>query len=115
MKFLAYFLILVGALQFASLGYDESRGATHAPISRKTGILPGTIHRQSEPENFRNAVACYCYYASAFLLLGIVMMAVGWRMDKSDPLSPDFAGNAALDDWAKAMNEEEERRKIARK
>jgi hypothetical protein len=36
-------------------------------------------------------------------------------MDKSDIESPDFAGNKALDDWAKAMKEVEERQKVHKK
>ena len=40
MKWLAYFLVVFGTLQFASIGYDEYRGVTHAPYSRMAGILP---------------------------------------------------------------------------
>jgi hypothetical protein len=115
MKWIAYFLVVLGILRFAFIGYDAYRGVTHAPFSPRAGISPGVIHKQSEPENFHNAIVCHTYYASAFLLLGVLMVVVGKRMDKSDPMSPDFAGNPALDDWAGAMKEEEERRKITKK
>jgi hypothetical protein len=115
MNVLAYLLIIAGALQFASIGYDEYRGATQAPSDGSAMILPGLIQKQSEPEIFHNAIVCHCYYASAFLFLGILMLVIGKRMDKSDPESPDFAGNKALDDWAKAMKEAEERRKVHEK
>ncbi len=41
-----------------------------------------------------------------------MMVIVDKRMDKSDPESPNFAGNKALDDWGKAMQAEEKRREI---
>jgi hypothetical protein len=112
MKILAYFLILLGTLQFASIGYGEYRGVTRAPYSRRAGILPSTIHKQSQPEAFHSAMVCHCYYASAFLFLGILMVVVDKRMDKSDIESPDFAGNKALDDWGKAMDGEAKRRNL---
>ncbi|MCX6895554.1 MAG: hypothetical protein NTZ16_08690 [Verrucomicrobia bacterium] len=115
MNVFAYFLIIAGALQFASIGYDEYRGVTRAPMYSRFGILPGGISKKAEPEKFHNAIVCHCYNASAFLFLGILIVVVGKRMDKSDPMSPDFAGNKALDDWAKAMKEEEERRKVHKK
>jgi len=110
MNILAYFLIVIGGLYFTVIGYDEYRGVTESPSD-----LPGIIHKQSEPENFHNAIVCHSYYASAFLVLGILMIIVDKRMDKSDPESPDFAGNKALDDWAKAMKEVEERQKVHKK
>ena len=112
MNVLAYFLIVVGALQFASIGYDEYRGVTRAPANSRVGILPGGISKAREPENFHNAIVCHSYYASAFLFLGIMMVVVDRRMDKSDIESPDFAGNKALDDWGKAMDEEAKRRNL---
>ncbi len=112
MKWLAYFLIVLGTLQFASIGYDEYRGVTHAPFSLRAGILFGIIHKQSQPEEFHNAIVCHCYYAFAYLLLGVLMVIVDKRMDKSDIESPDYAGNKALDDWGKAMDEEAKRRNL---
>jgi hypothetical protein len=115
MNILAYLFVIVGALQFAWIGYDEYRGATQAPSDGSGMILPGLIHKQSEPEIFHNAIVCHSYYASAFLFLGILMLVVDKSMDKSDIESPDFAGNKALDDWAKAMKEVEERQKVHKK
>lgn len=110
MNILAYFLIVVGILLFGSIGYDELRGVTSSPTD-----TPGDISKQGEPENFHNAIVCHCYYAGAFLFLGILMLVIDKSVDKSDPESPDFAGNKALDDWARAMKEEEDRRKISKK
>jgi|SRR5674476_231012 len=115
MNILAYLLVIAGALQFASIGYDEYRGATQAPSDGSGMILPGLIHKQSEPDIFHNAIVCHSYYAFAPLFLGILMLVVDKRMDKSDIESPDFAGNKALDDWGRAMQAEEERRKIYKK
>jgi hypothetical protein len=63
-------------------------------------------------ENFHNAVVCHSYYAFAPLMPGVFMLVAGKRMDKSDPMSPDFAGNQALDDWENAMKKTEELEKI---
>ena len=112
MNWLAYFLIVLGTLQFASIGHDEYRGVTRAPRSFRAGILPAVIHKQSQPEEFHNAIACHCYYAFASLLLGVLMVIVDKRMDKSDIESPDYAANKALDDWGKAMDEEAKRRNL---
>lgn len=114
MNILAYFLIVIGALQFAAIGYDEYCGVTSAPSDGSPTVLPGVIQKQSEPENFHNAIVCHSYYAFAPLFLGFLMLVVDKCMDKSDPESPDFAGNKALDDWGKAMQEEDERRRIHR-
>jgi hypothetical protein len=110
MNILAYFLIVIGAFYFADIGYDEYRGVTESPSD-----MPGAINKQGEPETFHNAIVCHGYYASAFLFLGILMLVIDRSIDKSDPDSPDFAGNKALDDWGKAMQDEEERRRIHKK
>ena len=115
MNVLASFLIVVGALQFASIGYDEYRGVTRAPANSRVGISPGKISKESGPENFHNAIVCHTYYAFTTLFFGILMLVVGKRMDKSDIESPDFAGSKALDDWGKAMQAEEEQRKVHKK
>jgi hypothetical protein len=112
MNYFAYFLIVVGALLFASIGYDEYRGITAAPSGDTSiGVLPDTIIKNSNPEEFHNAIVCHCYFAFGFLSLGILMLIIDKCMDKSDPMSPDFSGNKALDDLAKAMKEVEERQK----
>ncbi len=110
MNWLAYFLVVLGTLQFASIGYDEYRGVTRAPANSRVGISPGKISKAGQPENFHNAIVCHTYYAFTPLLLGLLILVVGKRMDKSDIESPDYAGNKALDDWGKAMDEEAKRR-----
>jgi hypothetical protein len=114
MNILAYFLIGLGVLQFASIGYDECRGVTSSPSDGSATVLPATIQKQSEPDQFHNAIVCHCYYAFTTLMFGILMLVVEKRMDKSDPTSPDFAGNKALDDWAIAMKKTEEIQKESR-
>ena len=115
MKFLAYFLIVLGSIQLAIIGYDVFRGVTSSPSDESPTVLPDIIHKQNDPENFHNAIVCHSYYALAPLFLGILMLVVDKRMDKSDPESPDFAGNKALGDWGKALDEEDARRKITKK
>lgn len=115
MKILAYLLIVLGSIQLAIIGYDELRGVTSSPGDGSPTVLPGDIHKQSDPEGFHNAIVCHSYYALAPLFLGILMVVVEKRMDKSDPESPDFAGNKALDDWSRAMDAEEKRRRLVKK
>jgi hypothetical protein len=110
MNILAYFLIVLGSILFAIIGYDEFRGVTSSPTD-----MPGDISKQSAPEDFHNAIVCHLYYAGSSLFLGILLLVIDRKMDKSDPDSPNFSGNKALDDWGRAMDAEEERRKIAKK
>jgi hypothetical protein len=45
------------------------------------------------------------------LIAAIIAYMVEDGLEKSDPLSPDYAGNKALDDWSDAVKKEEEQRK----
>ena len=110
MNALAYLLIVVGALYFAAIGYDEYRGITSGPSD-----TPEDIQQQSHPETFHNAIVCHVFYASASVFLGILMLLIDRHMDKSDPESPDFTGNDALDEWGKSMQAEDERRQVRKK
>ena len=92
---------------FANASYDEYRGVTHIQASRS---LPETITKSSQPDSFRGAMAYHWYYAFAVLIAGIVVYLIDRGQEKADPLSPDFAGNKALDDWGDAMKQEEEKR-----
>jgi hypothetical protein len=93
---------------FASAGYDEYRGITHIQAPRS---LPEIVIKTSNPEEFHNAMTYHWSYALIVLSAGIITYSVGASFEKSDPFSPDFAGNKALDDWTDAMKKEEEQRK----
>jgi hypothetical protein len=93
---------------FASAGYDEYRGITHIQAPKS---LPEIVTKTSNPEEFHNAMTYHWSYALIVLIAGIITYSVGSGFEKSDPFSPDFAGNKALDDWTVAMKKEEEQRK----
>ena len=105
MRIFSYLLVLIGILMFASAGYDEYRGITSIQAPRS---LPEVVTKASQPENFRGAMAYHWYYAFAVLIAGIIVYMIDRGMEKADPMSPDFAGNKALDDWGDAMKKQEE-------
>ena len=112
MRIISYMLIGFGILLFASAGYDEFRGITRSPsYSRSSISYSYTITRQTEPEQFHNAMTYHWFYATIVVIAGIIAYFVDRGQEKSDPMSPDYAGNQALDDWSDAMKKEEERRK----
>ena len=108
MRIFSYLLLLVSVVMFASAGYDENRGITSIRSGRS---LPEFITRTSNPEQFHNAMTYHWAYALVVLIAGIITYSIGVGLEKSDPFSPDFAGNKALDDWGDAMKKEEEQRK----
>lgn len=108
MRIFSCLLVLISILMFASAGYDEYWGITTIRVGRS---LPEVVRKTSEPESFRGAMAYHWYYAFAVLVTGIIAYMIDRGQEKADPMSPDFAGNKALDDWSDAMKKEEERRK----
>jgi len=90
MRILAYILIAVGILLFASAGYDEIRGSTRSPSGGKyTGYTHYTITRQADPEQFRNAMTYHWAYASILVAAGVIAYFIDRGQEKSDPMSPD--------------------------
>jgi hypothetical protein len=45
------------------------------------------------------------------VIAGIIAYMIDRGQERADPLSPDFAGNKALDEWGDDMKKEEEQRK----
>ena len=109
MRVFSSLIFLVGVLMFASAGYDEYRGSTRISAGRNS--IPEVVAKTSKPEEFRNAMTYHWFYASMVLIAAIIAYMVEDGLEKSDPLSPDYAGNKALDDWNDAMKKEEEQRK----
>jgi hypothetical protein len=44
-------------------------------------------------------------------MAGGILYLIDKGQAKSDPMSPEYAGNKALDDWGDAMKKEEEQRR----
>lgn len=106
MRIFSYILVAVGILMLATAGYGEYCGITRSPSGARY-----TIIKQSDPELFRNAMTYHWFYASMVVVAGVIAYAIDRGQEKTDPLSPDFAGNKELDDWSDAMKQEEEQRK----
>jgi hypothetical protein len=111
MRIVRYILMAFGIILLASAGYDEFRGSTHEPSSKYNGYSHDIITKENNPEQFRNAMKYRWFYASMLLMAGVIAYMIDKGYEKSDPLSPEYAGNKALDDWGDAMQKEEERRK----
>jgi hypothetical protein len=105
MRIFSYLLVLIGILMFAHAGYDEYQGVTTIQAPRS---LPEVVTKASRPEDFRGAMAYHWYYAFAVLIAGIIVYMIDRGLERADPMSPDFAGNKALDDWSDALNKQEE-------
>ena len=105
MRIFSYLLVLISILMFASAGHDEYRGITTIRVGRS---LPEVVTKASQPESFRGAMAYHWYYAFAVLGAGIIAYMIDRGLEKTDPMSPDFAGNKALDDWGDAMKKQED-------
>ncbi|MES1180342.1 MAG: hypothetical protein ABUL66_00610 [Verrucomicrobiota bacterium] len=111
MRIFAYSMIIVGLLLFVEAGCDEYRGKTAAPSNSSVGALPGTVTKAGHPEEFRNAMKYHWFFTYMIVMAGVITYLIDKGEEKSDPLSPEYAGNKALDDWGEAMKKEEERRK----
>lgn len=109
MRCAAYTLIIFGLLLIGHSGYDEFRGVTRWG---GRGYIHEQVIKKAKPEIFRIAMNYNWLFASMVFSFGAGMYLVDRRQAKSDPLSPDFAGNKALDDWSEALKKEEERRRI---
>ncbi len=90
MRIFSYLILLVSVLMFVRAGYDEHRGITSIQVGRS---LPEIITKTGNPEEFHNAMTYHWSYALIVLIAGIITYSVGAGFEKSDPFSPDFAGN----------------------
>jgi hypothetical protein len=108
MRIVSCLVLLVSLLMLANAGRDEVCGTTSIRTGRG---LPEVITNAKEPVHFRNAMNYHWVYAAMVLIGGIIAYRVESGLEKSEPLSPEFAGNKALDDWGDALKKEEERRK----
>jgi hypothetical protein len=100
----------VSLLLFVNAGCDEYRGSTRAPSGRYNRSHY-TITKQAKPEEFHNAMTYHWAYAIMILIASLIAYMIESGEEKSDILSPDFAGNKDLDDWSDAMKKEEEQHK----
>jgi hypothetical protein len=107
MRIFSCLILVFSVAMFASAGYDEYRGITSVQAGENSA--PEVVIKANAPEQFHNAMTYNWAYALLILIAGIfAYMVEGW-LEMSDPLSSDFAGNKALDNWGDAMKKEEQR------
>ena len=107
---IAPILIVWGIVFVATNIRDEHRGVTtvYAPASRSYNHQ--VVVRTEKPEEFQNAMKYQWLRALAPIVLGAVGLHLYRRQDRLDPFSPNFAGNAELDELSRELDKERERR-----
>lgn len=104
----AYVLILLGIYLFGRAAYDEHRGMTHPSTRYSSRII---VKRAEDPQRFRNEMIFHWFRASVVMCAGFVVLGFSRRAERSDPLSPDFAGNSAIDELNDELTKEQEKRR----
>lgn len=108
---MAYLPIALGALLTLRSAWDQYRGVTHEPNFWRGLKTHARVTRAAQPERFRSAMKGHWYFACATLGFGVILQSVIRGLDRNDPMSPEFAGNKALDEWGEALRKEEERQR----
>ncbi len=95
MRLLSYILVILGICLLSKAAYDQYRGITTAPavLAREqvAGIVKtGEITRQTDPDDFRVAMACRWFLGLVSAFAGISLYLSVRRQDRLDPFSPDF-------------------------
>jgi hypothetical protein len=109
-RIIAPILIILGIIFVATNIRDEQRGVTtvYAPAGRSYNHQ--VVVRAEKPEEFQNAMKYQWLRAFAPIFLGAVGVHLCRRADRLDPFSPNFAGNAELDELGRELDQERERR-----
>ncbi len=102
-----HIVLLMGVAIFAHAAYDEHRGITSAQPPTKLGFLyPEVATRAEDPKRFRELMTYHWVGGAIFVAAGFIMLGIYRRADRSDPLSSDFAGSAALDELDRTLAKE---------
>jgi hypothetical protein len=111
MKWLAYGLLIFGAIYLASAVDFERRGVAMVYTPSRYASLPKVVKREDDPEYFRKAMTYVWYQAGGTFLLGALILAMLRRQDETDPFSEHFGGKETIDELERTLDEEEQRRK----
>ena len=106
MSKVAYLLIAFGILLLVLGVRDEQRGiASVMPPDRNAQRI--TVTRTGKPEEFHNLMSYQWIRGFVVVAAGMGLLAVCRRIERADTFSPDFAGNAELDEWSRGLDEME--------
>ena len=106
---IAYLPIALGALLVLGAAWDQFRGVTHEPGFRR--YIHQRVSRTADRERFRRAMEGNWFIAVGVLGAGVLLRLIVRRAERSDPMSPEYSGNKALDEWGEALKKEEERQR----
>jgi hypothetical protein len=100
---LGYSFIVASLYLFGHAAYDEHRGVAAPPYT------PGghaVEYRDRHPADFRHLMN-YEWTCPAFVFLaGALIVKLFKSANRSDPFSPDFAGNSAFDECERQLDED---------
>ena len=107
----AYFLILLGICLFGSAAYDEHRGIAFVTDPGDGPSWPHIAKRAEDPQGFHNLMMYQWIRASVVLCAGFILLGISRRLERLDPLNPDFKGNPAIDELNDELTKEQEKRR----
>lgn len=108
---LAYVIILIGLCLFGDAVHDQHRGIASAATPGGGPGLPNTAKFSEDPQGFHNLMLYQWIRASLVLGSGFILIGFCRRADRLDPFSPDFAGDADLDELDRTLTNEREKRR----
>ena len=113
MRIPAYILIASSILWMGFAIHGHIRGVTTEPTY---DYFPGdTVSRSSKPERFHNAIKIHWALSLLYGASGVILLVIVRGQNRADPTSSEFAGKKELEEWGKALDKEEERRRIQTK
>ena len=108
MNWIARLFILIGVIMLGLAARDEHRGVAvvhvyeYGPPERAT--------RAENPKRFRELMSWEWAEATICLLGGLVVLGIYRRLDRLDPLDPEFRATDALDDLDRNLDKEARQR-----
>lgn len=104
-RFLSWFLILIGLLSLGGAVHDEWRGVADVSAPGRS-MKRYVIARADDPRQFRNLMAYQWARGPLFLCGGLILRRLCRQADRLDPFSPDYVGSAAFKDEKRDSTEE---------
>jgi len=112
MNWITRLYLVMGVVMLGLAARDEGRGVATVTGPTRMGFLnPNRATRAEDPKRFRELMTYEWVAASIYTLAGLVMLGICRRIDRLDPLDPEFRGTDALDDLDRTLDKEERQRR----
>ena len=108
-RVVGYLLVGFSFFLWAHAAYDEDRGIA-APPYVPTKYTRPVETRDKHPALFRALMNYEWTCPVLFFLAGSLILGIVRRADRTDPFSPSFAGDAALDECERTLDDELEKK-----